>query len=53
MSGEPNLSPEDEAAVERAMKRVERKERRERFGDPEKFDAGLGSWMTIGEEFSQ
>ncbi len=53
MSDEPKLSPEAEAEVERAMRRYERRVRRERFGDREKFDRFTGSWMTLGEEFGQ
>ena len=53
MPHEPPLSPEAQAEVERAMRRYERRERRERFGEPEKFDAGLGSYLTIGEEFGK
>lgn len=45
------LSPESKEQVQRAMRNYERRERREKFGDPEKFDAGLGSYLTVGEEF--
>ena len=46
---EPPLSPEAEAQVERAMRRYETRERRE----PERFNAGLGSYLNTVEEFSQ
>lgn len=42
-----------DAAVERCCRRIRREERRERFGDPEKFDRFTGSWMTLGEEMGQ
>ena len=47
------LSPESKAQVDRAMRNYERRERRERFGDPEKYDRFTGSWMTEGEEMGQ
>ena len=46
---EPPLSPEAEAQVERAMRRYEARERRE----PERFNAGLGSYLDTVEESSQ
>lgn len=47
------LSPESKAQVLRAERNYERRERRERFGEPEKYDPFTGSYMTIGEEFGQ
>ena len=47
------LSPESKAQVLRAMRNYERRERRERLGDPEKYDRFTGSWMTESEEFGQ
>lgn len=47
------LSPESQAQVLRAMRSYERRCKRERFGDPEKFDRFTGSWMTLGEEMGQ
>ena len=48
---EPPLSPEAEAQVERAMRRYEARERRER--DHGTYDEFTGSYMTEAERFSQ
>jgi len=48
---EPTLSPEAEAQVERAMRRYEARERRER--DHGTYDEFTGSYMTEAERFSQ
>lgn len=47
------LSPESKAQVERALRNYERREKRERFGEQERFNRDWGSWMTLGEEFGQ
>ena len=56
MTSFPQLTPEQEDklfAMKIEWQRQKDYRDRKWGGDPEKFDAGLGSYLTIGEEFSQ